>query len=174
MPQFKIEQVALFTDCSVTARNFLAEIGLSDWHHDTVVARGSVFTEKDCENTAHLAFNYQAGNGSDAGAGKPLELEILDYTEGENWMTCSQEANETGVYGAVSHLGMHVTEEELTQFDLVMQKWEIKIAQRVVTQSHTNPVIKDSRRYKYVIYDTRYLIGVDLKFIVRLPYSSAQ
>lgn len=182
MPHFKIEQVALFTANSVLARTFLSRLGLSDWHHDTVVARGSVFTEPDCENTAHLAFNYQAGNGEFVKDGdevnpqgyKPLELEILDYTEGDNWMTVSQESNETGIFGAVSHLGMHVTEEELTQFDLVMQEFDIKIAQRVVTQSHTNPVIKDSRRYKYVIYDTRYLIGVDLKFIVRLPYSSAQ
>lgn len=172
MPQFKIEQVALFTQDSAAARDFLSKLGMSDWHHDTVVARGSVFTESDCENTAHLAFNYQAGNGSDAGAGKPLELEILDYTEGENWMNVSQDCGETGFSGAVSHLGMHVTEEELTQFDLVMQEFDIKIAQRVVTQSHTNPVIKDSRRYKYVIYDTRFLIGVDLKFIVRLPYKS--
>jgi hypothetical protein len=174
MPHFRVEQIALCADNSVRARNFLADLGLSEWHHDTVVARGSVFTEKDCENTAHLAFNYQAGNGSDSGAGKPLELEILDYVEGDNWMEVSRESGETGQFGAVSHLGMHVTEEELTGFDLVMQKHDIKIAQRVVTQSHTNPVIKDSRRYKYVIYDTRFLIGVDLKFIVRLPYNSAQ
>jgi 5-carboxymethyl-2-hydroxymuconate isomerase len=174
MPQFKIEQIALSCDSSVRARSFLSDLGLSEWHHDTVVARGSVFNETDCRNTAHLAFNYQAGNGADDKAGKPLELEILDYVDGENWMDVSRDANETGYFGAVSHLGMHVSEEELTGFDLVMQKHGINIAQRVVTQSHTNPAIKDTRRYKYVIYDTRFLIGVDLKFIVRLPYSTPQ
>lgn len=173
MPHFKIEQVALFTDNSVRAREFLAKLGLSEWHHDNVVARGSVFTERDQENEAHLAFNYQAGNGSDEGAGKPLELEILDYTEGENWMDVSKEAGETGCFGAVSHLGMHVTQEQLDEFAFLMNDEGISIAQSVITQSHTNPVIKDSRRYKYVIYDTRFLIGVDLKFIVRLPFSPA-
>lgn len=174
MPQFKIEQIALYPENSVRARAFLAKLGMSEWFHDDVVARGSVFTEKDCENTAHLAFNYQAGNGSDADAAKPLELEILDYREGENWMDVMTDSGEVGWPGAVSHLGMHVTEEQLIEFDQVMRDESIEIAQSVVTQSHTNLAIKDSRRYKYVIYDTRFLIGVDLKFIVRLPYSPAQ
>jgi hypothetical protein len=181
MPQFKIEQIALYPNNSERARTFLAKLGLSEWFHDTVVARGSVFTEKDCENTAHLAFNYQAGNGEFVKDGdevnpqgyKPLELEVLDYREGENWMDVMTDSGEVGWPGAVSHLGMHVTEEQLVEFDLVMREENIEIAQSVHTQSHTNPAIKDSRRYKYVIYDTRSLIGVDLKFIVRLPYSPA-
>lgn len=173
-PLFKIEQIALFTVTSERARAFLSALGLSEWHHDNVVAHGSVFNQHEQTNEAHLAFNYQAGSGSDVEAGKPLELEVLDYTQGANWMDQSMEAGETGRCGAVSHLGMHVTEEQLVEFDHVMRAWEIQVAQRVHTQSHTNPHIKDSRRYKYVIYDTRFLIGVDLKFIVRLPYSPAQ
>jgi hypothetical protein len=174
MPQFKIEQIALYPQNSERARTFLAKLGLSEWFHDNVVARGEVFSETACENQAHLAFNYQAGNGSDTEAGKPLELEVLDYQVGENWMDVSIESGETGKFGGVSHLGMHVTEEQLVEFDKVMRENDIEIAQRVHTKSHTNPAIKDSRRYKYVIYDTRFLIGVDLKFIVRLPYSPAQ
>lgn len=171
MPQFKIEQIALYPENSVRARNFLAKLGMSEWFHDDVVARGSVHTERDCENEAHLAFNYQAGNGTDADAVKPLELEVLTYTDGENWMDVAMDCGEVGKFGAVSHLGMHVTEEQLVEFDQVMRDEGISVAQRVVTKSHTNPAIKDSRRYKYVIYDTRFLIGVDLKFIVRLPFA---
>lgn len=171
MPQFKIEQIALFPSNSVSAREFLSDLGLSDWFHDNVVAKGEVFGDGG-KNDAHLSFNYQAGNGSDKDAGKPLELEILDYTSGDNWMDRGIDGGDVAWCGAVSHLGMHVTEEQLIEFDAVMRKHSIATAQSVVTQSHTNPAIKDSRRYKYVIYDTRFLLGVDLKFIVRLPYSA--
>jgi hypothetical protein len=165
MPQFKIEQVALYPVNPVEARSLLSDLGLSHWIHDTVVAAGEVFGEAG-ENEAHLSFNYQSGNGSDKEAGKPLELEVLHYADGPNWM--DQRA------AGVSHLGMHVTDRQLMEFDEVFRKHGIGIAQRVVTQSHTNEAIKDSRRYKYVIYDTHEIIGVDLKFIVRLPYTSAQ
>jgi hypothetical protein len=170
MPQFKIEQIALYPQDTVAARAFLADLGLSEWVHDTVVANGIVFDDVG-RNTAHLSFNYQSGNGSDTEAGKPLELEVLEYVEGRNWMDLSIEGGETGRFGGVSHLGMHVTVDQLMEFEHVMRKHEIPIAQRVTTESHTNEHIKDSRRYQYTIYDTRHLIGVDLKFIVRLPYT---
>ena len=179
MPQFKIEQVALYPVNPVKARSLLSDLGLSSWVHDTVVAAGEVFGEA-VENEANLSFNYQAGNGEFvkeadglelAPAGfKPLELEVLHYAEGPNWMDHRVSHHDS----AVSHLGMHVTEEQLQEFDAVFRSHDIGIAQRVVTQSHTNEAIKDSRRYKYVIYDTHSIIGVDLKFIVRLPYTPEQ
>ena len=42
------------------------------------------------------------------------------------------------------------------------------MAQEVFTESHTNPVIAGKRSYNYVIFDTREILGVDLKFIVRI------
>jgi hypothetical protein len=131
---------------------------------DNVHARGEVFGVEG-DNKALLQFNYQAGNGSDAEAGKPLELEVLHYTEGRNWM---QEAPNT-----VSHLGMHCSAEELATFRAYFESKGIDVAQEVITQSHTNPHIANSRRYNYVIFDTRAILGVDLKFIVRLPYEPA-
>ena len=44
----------------------------------------------------------------------------------------------------------------------------IKVAQEVFTKSHTNPVIAGKRKYNYVIFDTKEILGVDLKFIVRI------
>ena len=178
MPTFKIEQVALFTANSENAQRLLAALGLTDWHRDHVVAKGKVFGVRG-ENEADLSFNYQAGNGEFVKDGdevsprgyKPLELEVLDYTKGPNWMHYNKTVGIVSDCGAVSHLGMHVTHEELAEFDAIFAEHGIGIAQAVETQSHTNPAIKDSRRYKYVIYDTRPIIGVDLKFIVRLPYS---
>jgi hypothetical protein len=37
--------------------------------------------------------------------------------------------------------------------------------------SHTNPVISGKRWYNYVIFDTKEILGVDLKFIVRKEHA---
>lgn len=161
---FKIEQIALCPKNPTLAKELLADLGLSEWFHDTVVADGEVFGQAG-DSTANLAFNYQAGNGRDNGADKPLELEILHYTDGANWMQFNPKS--------VSHLGMHCTEEELDKFRAYFDSKDIRIAQEVQTQSHTNPAIATSRRYRYVIFDTREILGVDLKFIVRYPYGES-
>lgn len=176
MPKFKIEQIALSIPDAKRAQEFLSKIGLSEWFHDHVVATGEVFPNSvgdargydvELTNEADLRYNYQAGNGSDQAANKPLELEILDYTKGRNWI------EENVDYGhshedQVSHLGMHVTEEELVEWRKFFEEEDVLLAQSVITDSHTNPHIAGKRRYKYEIYDTRGIIGVDLKFIVRL------
>jgi hypothetical protein len=164
MLKFQIEQIALFPGLGTNkAFLLLKDLGLDDWVYDTVTAAGQVFGS-DGKNEADLAFNYQSGSD------KPLELEVLHYSKGHNWMDESIAKGTVSGVGAVSHLGMHVTREQLDEFAAVMQKHGIRIAQEVFTNGHTNPAIKDSRRYNYVIYDTRKILGVDLKFIVRLPY----
>lgn len=174
MQKFRIEQIALSIPNPVRAQEFLAKIGLTEWFKDHVCATGDVFKECDYRgftvpqsNEADLRFNYQAGNGNDAGADKPLELEILDYTSGPNWIEENIEYDEASP-NQVSHLGMHVTAAELVEWDELFKAEGILVAQRVITDSHTNPHIAGKRRYNYTIYDTRDIIGVDLKFIVRL------
>lgn len=167
--KFQIQQIALSVPYSKLAEEFLAKVGLTEWFHDRVVANGKVFGIEG-QNEAHLRFNYQAGSGADSEAAKPLELEILDYTKGNSWISDNIDKGNAHPE-QVSHLGMHVTAEELVGWRKFMEDEGIRVAQEVVTESHTNPVIADSRRYNYVIFDTRGLIGVDLKFIVRLPYT---
>lgn len=163
--QFKIEQVALCPMHTKTkALELLSAMGLDQWSLDRVVAAGRVFGE-DGRNAADLAFNYQATRGVELGAPlghqvKPLELEVLHYTDGDNWM-------DTRLPG-VSHIGMHVTASELKRWRQFFAERRIDVAQEVVTESHTNPAIADSRRYNYVIFDTYGILGVDVKFIVRL------
>lgn len=170
VPRFQIQQIALVVCNTDAAFKLLSDLGLTDWVRDTVVAEGKVFGLEGA-NVADLYFNYQSGNGTEyvdvdgekqSGA-KPLELEILDYTEGTNWM----QENGTDL-NSVSHLGMHVSAEQLAEYREYFAGEGIPVAQEVITQSHTNDYIKNSRRYNYVIFDTRELIGVDLKFIVRL------
>lgn len=167
MPQFKIEQIAISVPQRDGAVEFLQKIGLADWFYDRVYATGHVFDQRDVSNVANLAFNYQAGNGADSEAGKPLEFEVLEYTEGANWIGY----NITQGYAhqnQVSHLGMHVTAEELLEWRALMSQEGVGIAQEVLTNKHENPAIRDKRFYNYVIFDTRAIIGVDLKFIVRI------
>lgn len=162
--QFKIEQVALCPADPERAIALLSKMGLDEWARDHVVAAGHVHGSSNA-NEADLAFNYQATRGiaTDGTAldfVKPLELEVLHYTTGRNWMASH--------VPSVSHLGMHCTEEELAGWREFFAEEGILEAQSVKTLSHTNPVIKDSRRYNYVIFDTRSILGVDVKFIVRL------
>lgn len=155
-PTMQIDQVAIYSTDPQGTKDLLNMIfGLSTWHKDTVVASGQVF-DKDGANKAELNFNYEIMKNG-------VEFEVLHYESGPNWV---EENSQT--YG-VCHLGVHVENiEEITQQLIDMG---YKVAQEVRTQSHTNPVIKDSRRYHYVIFDTRREFGFDLKLIQRLPYT---
>lgn len=153
--KFFIEQIALCPPNPTKAKLLLSELGLDDWVEDHVVAEGRVFGASG-SNEADLSFNYQNTRPE----GKPLELEVLHYTTGPNWMA--------GRPPMVSHLGMHCTAEELDVFRRKFADMEIGIAQEVFTKSHTNPfLLENKRKYQYVIFDTRDILGVDLKFIVR-------
>jgi hypothetical protein len=152
--KFFIEQVAICPPDPVKAIKLLKALGLDEWVHDVVVATGSVHNEGPVTNKALLAFNYQATRDA-----KPLELEVLHYVEGRNWMDLN--------VPSVSHLGMHCSAEELSMWTAKFEALGIPHAQNVETKSHTNPVIAGKRRYNYRIFHTRPILGVDLKFIVR-------
>ncbi|USN16398.1 hypothetical protein PLUTO_00820 [Luteibacter phage vB_LflM-Pluto] len=163
--QFKVEQIAIAPPSSERAIALLEKLGLTEWYRDHVVASGEVGGSPG-NNEADLAFNYQTdrnfigGSPKNAGCTTPLEFEVLEYTNGDFWTVAFEPS--------VSHLGMHVTHEQLAEFRAFFESEDIGVAQEVTTSSHTNPAIADSRRYNYVIFATREILGVDLKFIVRL------
>lgn len=159
--KFAIEQIAIVPPDAEKAIAFLRALGAHDWVKDLVVATGSVYGEPGKTNVAELNFNYQLAGD----AAKPLEFEVLSYKAGENWMQHMPHS--------VSHLGTHCTAAELSEVDRIMRRHSVPIVQEVDTQSHTNPAIMNSRRYKYVIYGTRPILGVDLKFIVRKELTPA-
>lgn len=153
MLKFKIEQLALYPEDPAAAKALLTEMGAGAWAEDHVVARGTVFGEEG-RNEADLAFDYEL-------LGKGNELEVLHYTHGNHWMA------ETP--NRVSHIGMHCSAEELVRWHEFFAQRGIEIAQEVFTESHTNPHIAGQRWYNYCIFSTRHILGVDVKFIVRLP-----
>lgn len=157
MPKFIVEQLALYPSDPQAAIELLTEMGAGDWARDHVVADGNVFGEVG-KNEADLAFAYEMGTQ------KKLELEVLHYTKGQNWM----DDNRTNIAPhRVSHIGMHVSREELEKWREFFAERGIGIAQEVFTESHTNPHIAGKRWYNYVIFDTLPILGVDVKFIVR-------
>jgi hypothetical protein len=151
--KFTIEQIAICPKDPAAARKLLEEIGAVSWADDHVSAKGAVQGVRG-ENEADLAFNYDIFSGK--------EFEILHYTEGRNWMQDAERQN------SVSHLGMHCSAEDLVKWREFFSQRNIPVAQEVMTQKHTNPVIAGERWYNYVIFDTKAILGVDLKFIVRL------
>jgi hypothetical protein len=155
--KFKVEQIAICVpNKRIGAKKLLNKIGASEeWHSDIVLAQGRVGRVCSVDNSwnvAKLDFNYDFLPG--------IEFEILEYVEGRNWM-------EDEELPAISHFGMHVTEEELLDWKTFFEKNEIPVVQEVHTLSHTNPAIVGKRNYHYCIFNTRQTLGFDLKFIVR-------
>jgi hypothetical protein len=152
--KFLIEQIAIAPKDPVAAKKLLEDIGAVSWSEDHVSAEGAVFGRHG-SNEADLSFNY------DIFAGK--EFEILNYTIGDNWMDDISRGRDS-----VSHLGMHCSAEDLIKWRAFFAERKILVAQEVFTTSHTNPVIAGKRKYNYVIFSTKDILGVDLKFIVRI------
>lgn len=151
--KFKIEQIAIYPADADAALQLLNDLGAGEWANDHVVALGQVYGRKRV-NEADLAFNYDLVEGK--------EFEILHYSNGDHWMASN------GRGPSVSHLGMHCTADELVKWREFFAERNIGVAQEVMTQSHTNPFIAGKRTYNYVIFDTKAILGVDLKFIVRI------
>lgn len=156
---FFIEQIAIAPSDPAKAKELLDAIRATQdaWAEDHVTATGTVLGT-GATNEANLSFCY------DMGPKEKLEFEVLEYTEGRNWL-----GKHVGGCSVLSHLGMHCSAKDLVAWKMFFAKRNIRIAQEVRTISHTNPNIKHSRRYQYVIFDTFEILGVDLKFIVRLP-----
>lgn len=152
LPQ--IEQIAIASKTPQKTIAWLKKFGLKDWSMDIVECKGSVYNEITEHTVAELYFNYDLG----------YEFEILNYIDGLNWHDYIIFKGET----FLSHKGIHATLEELERYRVVFAKQGIKVAQEVVTKSHTNPIIKDERRYKYIIFNTRDIFGFDFKVISRL------
>lgn len=154
--KFGIEQIAINPRNPARARQLLIDLGMVNWVDDQVKALGQVFGE-DAGNIANLAFNYEAFSGK--------EFEILNYVEGDNWLEDAVEDRAN----TVTHLGMHCSADDLIRWREFFAERGIGIAQEVFTQSHTNPfLVENGRKYNYVIFDTKSILGVDLKFIVRI------
>lgn len=161
--KFRIEQIAISpgeTKAKLEAALMLfAALGGGVWIQDRVRAKGTV-SGNPTENVAALHFNYELLE-------KAREFEVLQYVRGDNWLSRARDRDSDDDPAVVSHFGMHVTPDELDLWRRFFAMREISVAQDVWTVAHDNEAIAGKRWYNYVIFDTRSIIGVDLKFIVR-------
>lgn len=163
MEPIKLEQVAIYAPDPYAKQQQLREaLGLTEWVEDTVRAVGEVFGVEQ-ENLATLLFNHQLG----------YELELICYHnpfKPNNWHSAAGRDMATTF---LSHKGYHVT-------DVAAAKQHYRdcgfaIAQEVYTIEHSNAYLrKIGRRYHYVVYDTRQLLGFDLKLIERIEGGGAK
>lgn len=150
---FKIDQIAITHPDPESVIEALSALGFDEWSRDTVTATGKVFDFPEIDNIkANLYFNYQLIPG--------IEFEILHYLNEPNWVELNGQK-----YG-MTHMGFHT--DDMDKVKAIMKKAGHTIAQEVKTTCHTNPAIKDTRRYHYVIFNTRFHLGFDLKAIQRL------
>lgn len=147
----QIDQVAIAPSDPDRAMELLHEIGIVDWTADRVDAQGVVRGE-EASNRAELAFNYDFIPG--------IEFEVLNYVDGPNFVE--------GHAPCAAHFGVHVdTMEAMEAVRTKMSAMGIPLIQEVMTRQHTNKAISGLRWYHYVIFGTRDILGVDLKFIRR-------
>lgn len=161
--KFKIEQIAISLPAKADpepTKTLLEAIGAKFTASDVVTAKGYVMHNGlNRLNVASLDFDYELSDN--------VEFEVLQYHLGDNWMQ-RHHGPRHNHSALVSHLGTHVTEEELASWRDFFEARKIAVAQEVDTLSHRNPLVPKGRRYRYAIFDTRELLGLDLKFIVRL------
>jgi hypothetical protein len=151
--ELKIEQIAFHVADVRTTVEAYRELGFDSWVFDTVEASG-IIRGRDGSNVAELAFNYDIIPGK--------ELELICYKKGPNWLADHKAFN-------LSHMGMHCDADQMFKIRKELDGMRAYPIQEVWTTAHTNPAIRTSRRYHYLIFDSRKLLGFDLKLIRRIP-----
>ena len=156
----KIDQIAFGTrlgfEETIHMLSGIFGLNLDDWVYDTVEGDCQLLNDWQMQphkNKAKLAFHYGL---------MPIEFEVLQYIEGRNW----HDEIKDSVF--LSHLGIHAPTQSVFSHLYVGLSKYFSIAQELQTVSHTNELIKNCRRYNYVIFNSRKQLGFDIKIIQRL------
>ncbi len=161
----KFDQIAFYVPDMDAAKRAYRALGCDTWVDDMVTAQGKIGVVKDSRkhptevNVAHLAFNYQLG----------IELELIQYKAGNNWHQVGGRVDEANscAHPFASHMSWHT--EDIAVEHSAFESKGLHVIQDVVTLSHTNPhLVESGRKYRYIIFDSRNLIGFDLKLIQRV------
>jgi len=167
----KIEQVAIYTpNIDQTIEEYRRRLGLKDWKLDMVMAEGRVLNPSEAitapdeqqytkgVNVAKLAFNYEQG----------FEFELIQYVAGPNWHEAAGRiGNGWCREPFASHMSYHIEDMagEMTRYINA----GFRVAQEVRTVSHTSEhLLSIGRKYHYVIFDSRRVLGYDIKLIKRI------
>jgi len=150
---FKIDHVGIRPKDSKAAQELLVAMGAILWGYDNPNAEGTVYGIRG-SHSSEVCSNYTL-------APESVELQILDYLSGPNWL-----ANKQG--SIVAYFGMNTDEDSLQGWKVFFKERDIPIVQEVHTTSHTRPLlVKYNRRHHYCIFGTRDILGIDIMFTVR-------
>lgn len=177
-----VDQVAVVVRPELldAAKAFYGAMGHTEWAMDSNKAVGTVFGQHS-RVEGELHFSYSALNLKPGLDTKGLEFEILVYNpanltpvEGlpyDNWHSHRARKENTSEPGMqLSHFGFHLpSEDALEEVKAVMLAAGFEIAQEVRTVEHSNPfLVETGRKYHYLIFHSRQVLGADLKFIARV------
>lgn len=156
----KFDQIAFYSRNLPRTRALLKVLfGLDQWVSDIVTGEGLVWGRKVTGLKGELCFNYQTG----------VELELLCYPEGQGWHASRGPLKDLFSSKSIflSHVGVHVADMAKARLPYELKGWYV--AQEIWTTHHTNPyLVENGRTYHYVVFDSRDIIGVDLKLIERI------
>jgi hypothetical protein len=157
---FKFHQVAMYTNYMERAVMEYTALGYKDWIYDKAVLTGYLWSGNkwlEAETQAHMAFNYQI---------MPMELEFLTYIGGAHRHL---ERSQLSAVPFISHMSVHV--EDLLVTKAIMERVHGMTPYHLfVTSNHSNPMVRNKKRFVECIYDTRGKLGYDIKLIQRIPW----
>jgi hypothetical protein len=129
-----------------------------DYAEDNAALRGAKVNKatgewEDSVVQAKMLFNYTI---------MPMEFEVLHYSAGPHRYVGEQSP-------LLSHFSVY-TENLEREAGLLADALGFGPYYRFTTEGHTNPRVKGKKRFTETIFDTRSLIGADLKFIQKVAW----
>ena len=148
---YQFHQIAIYAAHQDDAVEFYRNLGHNDWIEDYASLVGWLDGEL-VETQAHMQFNYDI---------MPMELEFLTYS-GPNRHAAQ---GRDGEVPFISHMSVYTDDV----FEIIKQ-FRMKPYHRFVTRNHANPGVAGKKRFIECIYDTRNVLGYDIKFIQKVPW----
>jgi hypothetical protein len=170
---YQFHQVAIYVPDGIDeAVAAWKNLGYNDWiedHADLVgtlsdsfVSTGDPFITttrrppRDVVTHAHMAFNYDI---------MPMELEFLHYKGESRW----QGTEGRGMSPFISHMSTYV-DDVVMESRVLAAFLKRQPFHRFITKNHSNPGVKGKKRFIESIFDTRSLLGYDLKMIQKVDW----
>ena len=152
----KFHQVAIYTRDITTSVMWWEEMGYKGWVFDSATLTGVERPERGADyrqasKVGHMAFNYDV---------LPCELEYVWYDS----PTRHPFDDRDGTDPFISHMSTYVADikDEISRLyvDQAIQPYH-----RFHTSEHHNPGLPEGTYFEEAIYDTRHILGFDLKLI---------
>lgn len=161
---YMFHQVAMYCPDGVhDAVRTYRSMGFGEWSRDRATLKGiqqsSDGSWHEFEVAAEMAFNYQA---------MPMELEFLHYA-GHGHRHAEREKLTRIPF--ISHMSVHV-DSVRAQMELMRSVYGMRPYWLFVTSEHSNPNVRGKKRFVECIFDTRQMLGYDIKCIERIPWES--